>query len=182
MNNAIGFIEFKSIPIGIESTDQMLKSGNVELVTATPICPGKYITIVGGDVGAVRSSVKNGEVVGGVFVIESHVIPNIHPAVFPALMANTEPGKVESIGIIETINAVSSIVVADTAVKAANINLIEVRMARGLGGKAFVIMTGEVSPVKQAVRAAENAMRDYGVITSTSVIASPHESVRELVL
>ncbi|MQM73660.1 MAG: BMC domain-containing protein [Eubacteriaceae bacterium] len=182
MKNAIGFIEFKSIPIGIESTDQMLKSGNVELVTATPICPGKYVTIISGDVGAVRSSVKNGEVVGGMFVIESHVIPNIHQAVFPALMANVDVDNVQSIGIIETINAISSIVVADTAVKAANITLVEVRMARGLGGKAFVIMTGEVSPVKQAVKAAENAMREYGVITSTSVIASPHQDVRKLIL
>ena len=145
MKNAIGFIEYKSIPIGIESTDQMLKSGSVELVTTTPICPGKYITIISGDVGAVRSSVKNGEVVGGIFVVESHVIPNIHPAVFPALMANTEVDEVQSIGIIETINAISAIVVADTAVKAANIHLVDVRMARGLGGKAFVILTGEVS-------------------------------------
>jgi microcompartment protein CcmL/EutN len=182
LKNAIGFIEYKSIPIGIESTDQMLKSGSVELVTATPVCPGKYITIISGDVGAVRSSVKNGEVVGGIFVVESHVIPNIHPAVFPALMANTEVDEVQSIGIIETINAISAIVVADAAVKAANIHLVDVRMARGLGGKAFVILTGEVSPVKQAVKAAENAMREYGVITSTSVIASPHEDVRRLIL
>jgi microcompartment protein CcmL/EutN len=182
LNKAIGFIEFKSIPIGIESTDQMLKSGNVELISATPLCPGKFVTLISGDVGAVRSSVKNGEHVGGIYVLESHVIPNIHQAVLPALVGASEVDEIKSLGMIETINAISSIVVADAAVKAANIQLIEVRLARGLGGKAFVILTGEVSSVKTAVKAAEAAMKDYGVITSTSVIASPHKDIRKIVL
>ncbi|MBQ3335523.1 MAG: BMC domain-containing protein [Eubacteriaceae bacterium] len=182
MKKAIGFIEFKSIPIGIESTDQMLKSGNVELISATPLCPGKYVTLITGDVGAVRSSIKNGEQVGGIYVLESHVIPNIHQAVLPALVGSGEDVEVKSLGIIETINAISSIVVADTAVKASNIQLIEVRMARGLGGKAFVVLTGEVSSVKSAVKSAEAAMRDYGVITSSTVIPSPHKDIRKIVL
>jgi len=67
-------------------------------------------------------------------------------------------------------------------VKAANIQLIEVRLARGLGGKAFVILSGEVSSVKTAVKAAEAELRDYGVITSTSVIASPHKDIRKIIL
>lgn len=177
MKQAIGFIEFKSIPIGIEATDQMLKAGNVDLISATPLCPGKYVTLIAGDVGAVRSSIKDGEQAGGIHMLESHVIPNIHRDVLPALMGAVEVKDVKSLGIIETINAISSIVVADTAVKASNVQLIEVRLARGLGGKAFVLLTGEVSSVKTAVRSAEAAMADYGVITSTSVIASPHKDI-----
>ncbi len=126
MKKAIGFIEFKSIPIGIEATDQMLKSGNVELISATPLCPGKYVSFIGGDVGAVRSSIKNGEHVGGIYVLESHVIPNIHEAVLPALMGAGEIEDVKSLGIVETINAISSIKVADAAVKASNIQLLEI--------------------------------------------------------
>lgn len=181
MKKAIGFIEFKSIPIGIEATDQMLKSGNVELLSANPLCPGKYVTLICGDVGAVKASIKNGVLVGGIYVLESHVIPNIHPAVLPALLGVGEPEEIKSLGVIETINAISSICVADAAVKAANINLLEVRMARGLGGKAFVILTGEVSSVKTAVKAAQAEMADLGVITSYTVIASPHKDIKKIV-
>ena len=181
MKKAIGFIEFKSIPIGIEATDQMLKSGNVELLSANPLCPGKYVTLICGEVGAVKSSIKNGVLVGGIYVLESHVIPNIHEAVLPALVGVGETEEIKSLGVIETINAVSSICVADAAVKAAKIKLLEVRMARGLGGKAFVILTGEVAAVKTAVKAAQAEMADLGVITSYTVIPSPHKDVRKLV-
>ena len=181
MKKAIGYIEFKSIPIGIEATDQMLKSANVELVSATPLCPGKFVTIVTGDVGAVKASLKDGEHVGGIFVLESHIIPNIHDAVFPALCGTGSVDDIKALGVIETINAVSSITVADTAVKAANIRLIEVRMARGLGGKAYVILTGEVQAVKTAVKAAQVEMEEAGVITSYTVIPSPHKNIKQVI-
>lgn len=71
MKKALGFIEFKTIPVGIEATDEMLKSGNVELVTSTPICPGKFMTIISGDVGAVQSSIKTGERIGDSYVIDA---------------------------------------------------------------------------------------------------------------
>lgn len=67
------------------------------------------------------------------------------------------------------------------AVKAANVELIEIRIARGLGGKGFVLLTGEVASVKQAIKAAEADMRDLGVITSYSVIASPHKDIKKVI-
>lgn len=60
------------------------------------------------------------------------------------------------------------------AAKAANVRLMEIRIARGLGGKGFVILTGEVSAVRSAVKAAMNQLEETGDITSSSVIASPH--------
>jgi microcompartment protein CcmL/EutN len=181
LKKAIGYIEFKSIPIGIEATDQMLKSGNIELVSSTPLCPGKFITIISGDVGAVKASIKDGEHVGGIYVLESHIIANIHDAVLPALCGTGEAEDIKALGIIETINAVSSITVADAAVKAANVKLLEVRMARGLGGKAFVILTGEVQSVKTAVKAAEAELAEAGVITSYSVLPRPHKDIRNVI-
>ncbi|MEF9918055.1 MAG: BMC domain-containing protein [Eubacterium sp.] len=181
MKKAVGFIEFKSIPIGIEATDDMLKAGNVDLMMASPLCPGKYVTIISGDVGAVQSSIKNGERIGGIYVLESHVIPNIHPDVLPAMLGAGEVGEVKALGIVETINAISSIMIGDVCVKASNVDLIEIRIARGLGGKGFVLLTGEISSVKTAIKAAEVEMSDLGVITSYSVIASPHKDIKKVI-
>lgn len=61
MANAIGMVEFISISRGIYATDQMLKTSDVEIVTANSVCPGKYIAIVNGDVAAVKESVSVGE-------------------------------------------------------------------------------------------------------------------------
>ena len=55
--NALGMIEVQSIPLGVNAGDAMLKAATVQLVTAQPVCAGKYIVIVTGEVSAVSESV-----------------------------------------------------------------------------------------------------------------------------
>ena len=58
MAKAIGMIEFGSIARGIYAADQMVKTSDVEIVTANSVCPGKYIAIVHGDVSSVETAVR----------------------------------------------------------------------------------------------------------------------------
>ena len=45
---AIGVVETVSIPLGVLAGDQMVKTAQVELVTAQTVCAGKYIVVVSG--------------------------------------------------------------------------------------------------------------------------------------
>ncbi|AOT72722.1 BMC domain-containing protein [Geosporobacter ferrireducens] len=177
MKKSLGLVEYKSIAKGIEATDKMLKAANVELILSTPLCPGKYISLIRGDVGAVKTAVKIGRDTGGIFTVEDFIIPNVHPQVFPALTATADVKKITSLGVVETISAVASVMAGDIAVKAANIELMEIRLARGLGGKGFVVITGEISSVKSAVQACENHLKETGQIVSATVIAAPHKEL-----
>ena len=56
MGRAIGMVELSSIARGIETSDSMLKAAQVELLRSVTVCPGKHMVIVGGDPGAVSSS------------------------------------------------------------------------------------------------------------------------------
>lgn len=179
MKKAIGLIELKSIPIGIQTADEMLKAANVELILANPICPGKYMILISGDVGAVNNSIKTGINMADIFLVESHVINNVHEDVLVAVSGVSDVKDIKSIGAIETISALTVIKAADIAVKSSNIKLIEVRIAKGLGGKGFLIMTGEVSSIKSAVKSCENELGKMGEITSTAVIPSPHRNLIE---
>jgi len=120
------------ILINIESFDEMLKSSNVKLVLATPVCPGKYIVILSGDVGAVENAVSVGKTIGGSYLISDYLIANVHENVFPAITGTIDIGKIDSLEIVETITAVASVIAGDTALKAANIELLEIRIAKGL--------------------------------------------------
>ena len=42
---AIGVVETVSIPLGVLAGDQMVKTAQVELVTAQTVCAGKYIVL-----------------------------------------------------------------------------------------------------------------------------------------
>ena len=53
-------------------------------------------------------------------------------------------------------------VAGDIAAKAAKVHLIEIRLARGKGGKAFVYLCGELSAVKVAVKTAYDRLADEG--------------------
>lgn len=67
MANAIGMIELSSIARGIITADAMLKAGQVDMITASSTCPGKYIAIVHGEVAAVEASMAAGITTAGTF-------------------------------------------------------------------------------------------------------------------
>ena len=53
---AVGVIELKSIPIGVEACDDALKSSGVRLISAHPSCPGKYEILITGSISEVQTS------------------------------------------------------------------------------------------------------------------------------
>jgi microcompartment protein CcmL/EutN len=177
MSTALGLLEFKTVPVAVAATDEMLKAAEVELVLGTPVCPGKYITIIKGEVANVTTAVRRGTVVGGIFVVEGHVIPNISDEVPPALAGVGEVDRLEALGLIETFAAVAAVMAGDTVVKAARVRLIEIRLARGLGGKGEVFFTGELGSVEAASRAARDRLGREGGLASSVVIARPHPAL-----
>ena len=177
MKTALGLVEFKTVPVAVEATDEMLKAADVELLLASPVCPGKFVSIVSGQIASVSTSVAKAVSVGGVFLVESHVLPNIDPSVPPAIMGVSNVEKLEALGVIETFAAISSIRAGDTVAKAANVTLIEIRLARGLGGKGEVFFTGELGQVEAARKAVDDRLgRDGGVVSSV-VVARPHKAL-----
>lgn len=172
--NALGMIEILSIPVGIEASDALLKTAAVHLVSAQTVCAGKFICVVSGEVAAVRESVEAGAKTAGDALIDSIVIPNIHQDVIAAINACSEIGEAGALGIMETYSLAAAVIAADACVKAADIKLIEVRLGRGMGGKSFILLTGDVAAAHAAVRAAENLEEVGGMMSKSVVIPSPH--------
>jgi len=175
--NALGMVEFNSIALGIEAADAMLKVSEVELIIAKTICSGKYICLVRGDTAAVRASVEEGRRVGSVACVDDFVIPSAHPQLYPALISSSWHPDVNAIGVIETFSAASAVLAADRAAKTATISLMEIRMGVGIGGKAYVTLTGDVAAVRSAVDAGAQTAMDQGLLVRKVVIPQPREEV-----
>jgi len=172
--SAIGMNEVLSIPVGFLVCDTMLKAADVKLVSAGCVCAGKYFAVVTGEVAAVRSAVEAGRTMADGVLVDSLVIPNVDSQVAPAIMAFSDTDDISAIGIMETFSLCAAVTAADTAAKTAEVKLLEVRLGRGLGGKSFVLLTGEVSAVEAAVKAAEALEQTQGLMTKSVVIPSPH--------
>jgi len=175
---AIGLLEYNSIAAGIEATDEMMKAAQVDLLFAKVVCPGKFIGLVAGEVAAVKSSIDAGKKTGGMYVVDEFVLPNPHPEIIPAMNAATVIEQYQALGVIETFSVASTIVASDAAAKTGLVNLIEVRLAVGMGGKSFVTMTGEVASVRSAVEAGNAEAGARGFLVKSVVIPHP---TRELI-
>ena len=173
---SIGLVELTSIAAGYQVADAMLKAAEVELLLSRSICSGKYLVLIGGDVAGVASSVEAGASAAHGCVGDTLVIPNVH-AVFPAIAGSSQVSLLEALGIVESFSVASLIEAADAAVKAAKVQLIEVRLAMALGGKAFVSMTGEVSAVQAAVDVAAAVVAGKGLLVNRVVIPAPRQEL-----
>ncbi|MBT6631143.1 MAG: BMC domain-containing protein, partial [Gemmatimonadetes bacterium] len=67
----------------------------------------------------------------------------------------------------------SLIEAADTAVKTADVQLLEIRVAMALGGKAFARVCGPVSAVQAAVDAGAAVVEAKGLLVNKVVIPAP---------
>jgi len=179
---SIGLIELSSIAAGFLVADSMLKAGDVTLILSRSICSGKYMVLVGGETASVQSAIAAGAVAAEGCLIDQFVIANVHPDVFASIGRSQPPPVDGALGIIESFNVTTLIEAADAAVKAAEVTLIETRLAMAMGGKAFCTITGEVSAVKAAVAAGRNLVAERGLLVNAIVIARPHPDVyREII-
>lgn len=175
--NSLGLIEMTSIAAGMQAADIMLKTANVELVLSRTICSGKYMVLIGGDVAEVQSAVDAAANQIDFAVIDTFVIPNVHPDIFPALSGHSEIGELEALGILESFSVASLIEGADAAVKSSNVRIIEIRLAMALGGKAFCTITGEVAAVRSAIDSGAQVIADKGLLVNKVVIAQPRKEL-----
>ena len=177
MFKSIGVIELKSVPKGVEATDAALKSAGVEMVSAHPACPGKYEIILTGSISNVTASVDHVLEKFGDYVIDSSVMGRIDEQVITALFGTQKSEKKGSLGLVETFSAATTIKAADIAVKTARVEIFDLRVSRGMGGKGVFLITGEVGDVTAAVEAGANYAKQSGQLSASSIIAAPHEEL-----
>jgi microcompartment protein CcmL/EutN len=170
-------IEFNSIAVGIEAADQMFKAAQVEPLMLKTICPGKFVAAVHAGVAAVQASIESGMHTGSDTVVDHFVIPNVDPAVISAMSSSIAGAGGGAVGVIETFSAASCIVAADLAIKTADVDLLEVRIAMGVGGKAFCILAGDVGPVEMSVEAGSASAAKKGLLVRKTIIPGISEQV-----
>ena len=182
MNKAIGMVEYKTVSTGMTAADNMVKTSNVEILQASTVCPGKYIVIITGELSAVRSSVDAAMKNYPDALTDSFVLGNPHEDIFKAIYGGANIEGVKALGVLETFTAPSIIVAADTAAKAAEVKLIELRIARGMCGKSYMLLTGTVASVTAAIDNAKKVVGEKGLLLDYSVIPNPDPSIWDSIL
>ncbi|MEE9216265.1 MAG: BMC domain-containing protein [Anaerolineales bacterium] len=167
---ALSLIEFSSIAAGIQAADAMVKRAPIDVIQAGTVQPGKYLVLVGGLTADVEESLAAGREVGRDAILDIVYLPQVHPSVVAALQGGRSPEPTEALGVLETTSVAAAIRAADAGIKGAQVELVEVRLADGLGGKGIVMYSGLVADVEIAV--------DLGV----GSLGSPDQLLRQVVI
>lgn len=174
---ALALLEFSSIASGIEAGDAMVKRAPVAAMHTGTVQPGHYLVMVAGDVASVEEAVAAGKAAGQPALRDSLFLPNVHPDVVAALSGKRSVGASDALGVVETQTVASAIRAADAGVKGAEVTLLQLRLADGLGGKGILFFNGLVSDVETAVSIAANSAQTH--LLHQSVIAQLHAEMWE---
>lgn len=173
----IAVIEFKSISKGIAVTDEMLKSAEVNLVLASTLCPGKYLTVLEGEVSAVENAVRTADRLGGRHVFSSEVISGINSEVIRAIGGKLASAPLGSMAVIEGLQMSNLISSADRSVDSADVVFLDFRLGKGCGAVSFFVITGILSSVEEAVENATSYLGRCGSLIAYKIINNPDRQV-----
>jgi len=170
---ALGLLEVSSVARGLVAADGMSKKAMIQVLQAHPVTPGKFIILIGGGEEEVAQAMEVGLEIAADTVIDRLFLPKADSQLLPAIYGQVHSDKIDSLGIVETLSVASAILAGDRAVKSAEVRLVQMRLARGLGGRAFFILTGELHQVEAAIEAGRTIIYD-GMLLTTEIIARPH--------
>ena len=182
MAKALGMVEISTVSSGFAAADQMAKAADVELLQAEVTCPGKFVILIAGEISAVKASVDVAAKNYADKVIDTFVLGNPHESIFPAIYGTAETDKIDALGILETYDVAALIVAADFAAKTAIVELLEIRLAKGMCGKSYMTLTGSVSAVTAAIEKAKAEAGEKGMFLDSQVIARPSDRLIKYIM
>ncbi|MGC4114262.1 MAG: BMC domain-containing protein [Myxococcales bacterium] len=170
---AIALFEVDSIARGYVVADAVVKKAPVRLLMTDTVTPGKFLVLIDGEVADVEASFLEGVEVAGSLLLDKLFLPQAHADLSPALRGAVVPGFIDSLAIVEIGSVAATLLAADAALKAAQVRLLKLHLARGIGGKGYFSMTGSLDSIEAAVAAASTIIAPE-LLVNTEVIASPH--------
>ncbi len=175
---ALAVVELASITRGYVALDAAVKRAVVRVGYAAPVSPGRYWFALEGGEAEIDEALAAAIEAARETRVDHLWLPNAHPALFEPVFggAVARPALLDSVGAIELDTLCSAIRAADAALKCAAVALVDLHLARGIGGKGYVVLTGDLADVEAAVDEGARCAGSEHVLFR-EVIANPDSAV-----
>ncbi len=175
MSDALALLEISSLARGVIVADAVAKRAPVELLECSAVSPGKYLVLFAGNVAEVDESAAAGVAAAGDLLVDKLLLPGAHDQLLPAIRAGFRGfphASSDPAGIVELVSVSAALRAADAACKAASVRLQFLHLARGIGGKGWFVVRGDLHAVEAAVLAATQAA-GAGLLAGAEILAAP---------
>ncbi|MCA9242355.1 MAG: BMC domain-containing protein [Phycisphaerales bacterium] len=155
---AIAMYEFDSVADGTRVADRMIKQAPLTLFRAGTTHPGKYLLLVGGEVGAVEvaDAVARREPAG--VLGDAIFLPDAHHKLQAALWGRRVSAEADTLAVLECPAMPALVGGVDRAVKTAPIEIVDLRLGDALGGRGVAQFCGVQADIEASIEAALRTM------------------------
>jgi microcompartment protein CcmL/EutN len=179
---ALAMLLLGEVPPGLRVLDALAKEAEVEVLQTGTIHCGRYLILFGGEVGPVERSWRRALDIAGSHVLDEVLLPHAEARLTPAIRTGVVrwPSAGDTLGVLQAATPPALIRAVDAALKGALVDLVELRVGDGLGGKAIASLWGETHDVEAAIDLARASFEKAGAQDfSTAVIPRADPAVRE---
>ena len=154
MDNALGVIEFSSIPAGYRIYNRILKDVNVRVYQDLIIAPGKFIIMFEGSYAAVGHAVEWAVNVCAGGILDYAHIGNINGRLASYLEKGSGSEYASDIGVMETETVCAGVELANRLLHGTPVELVCINYDVEMHGKCLIAVSGTISSVQAAIEIA----------------------------
>jgi len=156
-------LDIDDVPRGLLALDLLVKEAEVAVYSAGTVQAGRYLILFGGPVAPVEMSFDRAIQATGGTLVDAVLLPHAEERIAPAVLegARRWPSKQvdgDTLGVLQSGSSPTMLRCVDAALKGAEVDLVQLRIAEGLGGRAIATLWGETHDVEAAIELAERVL------------------------
>lgn len=175
MSDALALVEVDSVARGLRCLDALVKRAPVSVLEANLIEPGRFLLLFTGGVAEVDESYAEAIAAGEGCVVDRLFLANAHRGVLSGLRGHQDlrsADEMDTLGVVEGRRVASTLQAVDRSLKDAHVSLAGLRVAGGLGGRAYYVVFGAQHDVEAALDVGATALGEN--LHRVERIARPH--------
>ncbi|MDD2239156.1 MAG: BMC domain-containing protein [Kiritimatiellae bacterium] len=175
---AFASIEMTSVPAGLFAADALLKKSPIGMIRSGTIGAGRFLILLAGTTASVAEAHEEALFHGGLQVADDAFLPDIHPALYEAILGNKRQMGEGPLWILETPTVSCNIQAIERAMKGVNVELLEFRAGDPrMDGRGLAIVQGDLTDVEAAQDIALASLETRGIPAQHRVLTSPHDGL-----
>ena len=182
MNQAFALLEFDSVAAGVLAVDRMLKQAPIAMLRCGSVHPGRYLALVGGSVASTEEAYEAGlrSACDQNALVDQILLADPHPLLAAAVTGSRVAPRSESVGVVEVSTSPGLLRGVDSVLKAVPVDLVEIRLADDLGGRALAVIDGLLPDVQEALDRFSGHLGECAVLCGSSLLPRIDETLREV--
>ena len=175
---AFASIEFNSVPVGLFAADALLKKSPISMIRSGTIGAGRFLILLAGTTASVAEAHAEALFHGGLQVADDAFLPDIHPALYDAVLGSARQMGEGPVWILETPTVSCNLQAIERAMKGVPVELLEFRAGDPrMDGRGLAILQGDLYDIEAAQEIALAALETRGIPAQHRILTAPHEAL-----